>query len=408
MHSVRRTLLALAVSAAVAGLPAGLDAATRLPDWAVTGPYDLQIPVGVGSVAGRYGFDLGDFTGNVSLRYEPKGRIAGGGSGGEFGQYLFPVEGTWDMDPATGRAAVRFANARKDPTFSFEGVLTEDRMALVGTYTRAPGFAGTDVTASGPLRVGRVPPEPASDSFRLRFQALQSLKGKVATARTTVVSAKPPLAPATLLVHGGELLDGGRVAGKLRTAADGTTTGKLTVRGKGWRVKLKGPVDAAGFHAIADVRTRLLRASGVAVTLPVQEGPEEPPPPPPPAPRNLLDGAVARVVNDQITITREDAPRKHFRKRADLTIQFPSSVGRGTVRATPATASGANPIRFFFAQSGGKTYGTATVPADVRLDVAQFSLAPGGTIEVHAVGDTYTPDGKRVQVDVIVLATVAP
>jgi hypothetical protein len=196
-------------------------------------------------------------------------------------------------------------------------------------------------------------------------------------------------------------------------ATDGTTTAKVKVMGRGWRVVLDGPVDEQGFHAAADVRAVGFALDDVPVTLDVGPGPEPPPPPPPPDPPNLIAKGTARIVAGQVQISRENAPSKFFGSGADVNVDFPvSDVGQTSFAATPATSGGATPRRFYVTL-GAKTYGTAGPGGSVNLSIRRdpggsliFSTTPGKTIEVVCQGQVADAAGRTKPVDVIVRATV--
>ncbi len=404
-----RAVAVAAAGLAALSLVAVEDGAARQPEWAVTGTHVVRLAPGVASLEGRYAFDLGPFTGNLTLGYDGPGRVRGAGTTGEFGSFIYAVEGTWDVDDASGRTHVRVQDSPRDPTFVFDGVLNAAATALVGTYRREPGFAASDDSASGDLTLTRTPPGPAPAEFVLQFDAVQAPNGKVVPALLGG-TAKAARSEVTLQTFG-ESLTGGRLTGKVRTLRDGTTRGALRVKGKGWRAKLDGPLDADGFHALVDVKTPLFRYDDVPATLAVVEGAEPPPPPPPPPARNELYGAFARIRAGQVEITHDAVPKSFFGKAGTLTIQFPSAVTQGaTLHATPATSGGNAPVRFFVTLSNGTTYGTANDPADVALQLRTLTYTLGDTLVVACSADAAhgatTAEGASKAVDVVVFARV--
>ncbi len=404
MHLQRSSVVratALVVGLAALATSSSSLAAKTAPAWVLDGQRVVAIEAGVGSLAGRYGYDLGPFFANVSLAYDGRGKLSGGGLAGTS---IYNVSGTWGVDPATGRAAVHLEEVSPTPKLVFDGVQSEDLLRIDGTYTRVAGFAGISEAAAGPLSLGRTPPVPAETAFTLRFSARQSGGGKISNAVRTV-AAKREKVLASLEIFGDEVLESGKVRGKLKTDRAGFSTAKLQVKGKGWSVKMTGPVDADGFHATATVKTPILNLEGVLLELPAEAAPDAPPPPPPSVPEDFLDGAFARIEAGQITITRGNVPKRFFGKSSDLTIRFPATVGAGVTSCTPLTAGGANP-RLFLVEQGNKAFGTALEPANVQLDITTFSTQTGQTIRLRATGTTVRDDGKTKTVDVDILATI--
>src|SRR5204862_4163877 len=140
-------------------------------------------------------------------------------------------------------------------------------------------------------------------------------------------------------LYGGITLTDGKIKGKVVTHPDATTTGTIVITGPGWRAKLKGPIDQAGFHAFCTLKGGPFSATNVPVLLAVQPGPTPPPGHEPPPPKNQLLGADATVVNGAVTISHSAVPAKFFGQTAGLNIEFPSADGQSVVHADPSTAS---------------------------------------------------------------------
>ena len=99
-------------------------------------------------------------------------------------------------------------------------------------------------------------------------------------------------------------------------------------------------------------------------------------------------------------------PKRFFGKKVDLTIEFPVAVGTGFTLADPTTASLAEPTRFFITDAKDRTWGTATEPGSVNIEVLEFTTVRGETIKLRANGKVATAGGNTKNVNVIVLARV--
>src|SRR5205085_959663 len=126
------------------------------------------------------------------------------------------------------------------------------------TYTRSDGALGIATGGSGNLTITRTDGTAAS-AFDLDFRTQMDTRGRV----KGFVAVDGKETKATLKVYGFRLIDnvrqprlfdGGRIRGKVVTHRDGTTSGSLAIVGKGWSVKLAGPIDSDGFHALATVK----------------------------------------------------------------------------------------------------------------------------------------------------------
>ncbi len=402
----RRPLPALAAQlllvAGVLVLPAadGLGA-RRVPDWSVDGEYLLDMEVGVATIEGRYGYDVGEFNANLLLAFDGPGKLSGGGTAGQVGNFIYTATGTWGIDEATGRTRVSIAT----PGFTFDGVVAENGLGIDGTHTREIGFGGGTESSSGPLTLGRTPPSSAPDTFVLFMRLAQNKRGRIKAAKVQEAGRARP-SEATLQIWGGDALGKGKVKGKMRTDASGVTTGTLRVKGKGWSVEMTGPVDQDGFHAVADVHTPLIDIDDVAVTIPVIPTPDKPPPKPPPPPKNQIDLATAFIQNGRVEIFRGGVSKRFFGAKVDMTIEFPDSVGTGFTVADPLTNGGADGKLFSVVTNKGKVYDTTRIPAAVTIEVLAFTTVRGETIRLRATGKVVAENGKTKNVNVIVLARV--
>lgn len=402
---LRAALAAAAACAAAIGAPATSSAAPRakaapvLPAWDPTGNHDLAFDPGYESVAGRYRIAFEGKSGTIDVNYAADAsKLLAGGVFDDF--TLVTLAGGWSA--TGGTQTVNLADAPKKPQFTFTGAVDADHRDVSGTYVRADGYLGLGNAVTAPLVLDRQTPVNVETTFRLRFQPSMDRRGVV---RSRLGDDGRELR-ATLDAFAGRSFDGGLVRGRVVTKkSDGTTTARIRISGKGWTVRLDGPVDADGFHAVADVSAGGFVADDVALTIPVVEGPEPPPPPPPPPPKNLLTKGVARIVAGRIEIVRESTPKKFFGKAGDLHVEFPTSDALQTVVADPSTATGAS-ARRCYVLFGAKSYGTATAPGTVTLEIRRYSTTPGQTIEVLCTGTVADVTGRTKPVDVLLQAVV--
>lgn len=393
-----RLVLAAAV---LAVLPLGGLGAARRPEWTVAGEHLLDLETGVASVEGRFGYDVGEFNANITLALDgPDGLLAAGTSAGQF-PTIYTATGTWGRDEATGRTRVTIVASG----FSFEGVMDVAGNSIVGTHSRLPGFGGGSESSSGPLVLGRTPPGGSPDTFALLALLAQNGRGKI-TGTKVRESGRTKRSKASLRLWNDDLLENGKIKGKLKVDGDGNTTGTLKVRGKGWSVNMAGPVDQDGFHALADIRTPLLDVEDVAITVPVTDVPDLPPPPPPKPPRNQIDLATAFFDGGQLEIFRGGVAKRFFGKKVDLTIRLPSDAGTGFSLADPNTALLPQSTGFSVTDSKDRTWGTATEPGSVNIEVLEWTTVRGETIKLRANGKIAGPSGSTKKVNVIVLARV--
>jgi len=393
-----RSALVPVLAAALLAATAGSVAARIWPDWSLSGTFASQVDPGFVSVAGTFSFPPGGDGSTVTLSYDPKARLTGGGIAG--GVTIFALAGTSNVDDA-GLQYVHLADVAKPPLFTFDGVVSADGSTIDGDYVRLDGYLDEPIADSGTMslvRTGAAAATTFSLSFATRMDDHGRVRGKLDLAGEETGG--------TLTVYGNQVLEDGKIRGKIRTSSSGLTTGKVSIVGRNWLVKLKGPVDAAGFHATCDVNAAGFRVVGAPVLLPVLAGPEPPPGPVKP-PKNLLESAVATLVNGQVTITHTNVPSRFFGAPAGLTIQFPFSVGVSVVHADSSNASIQDPLRCIVTVSG-KTYGTAPAPVGngVTFDVKRISSVGGGVIEVLATGRVYPTTGTPKTVNVLVQAVV--
>ncbi|MCG3136166.1 MAG: hypothetical protein HMLKMBBP_04006 [Planctomycetes bacterium] len=398
-RAFRRSAAVLAFAAALAAAAP----AAELPAWVLAGEYDERVEVGFHSAAGDYDFLFDVHNVRISLSTLDDGTLAGGGLlqiGDTF--ELYQVVGTSTVDE-TGAQHVDFDENVKFPRISFRGTMASDGGDVTGTYTRKAGFGGLPGDASGPATLRRFNPAKGQGTFRLEMTLVTDAKGRVRGLKPEGGEE----AKVRLTTFGQEILPDGTARGLVKTSRDrATTTCKVKLKGSGWRGTLEGPMDAGGFHALVSLRTRKYEVSAAPWTFPVFPGPEPPPPPPPPPPKNRLALCDATVSAGQIEITRNGVPRKFFGKTSSLTVQFPASDSVSTVHADPSTATGMN-ARRFFVEIGNRTYGTASAPADVTLEIRRFSTIPGQVIEILCTGTVVDPaSGKSKDVDVLVEAVV--
>ncbi len=413
MH-VRSLVGTAALAAAVlAALP---SADARIwPKYSISAAYEVLVPPGFRSVQDRFTF-TGPFSGDLlDLEYDGRGGlVAGAQLSTPAGPTVTGFVGSYAVD-VDGRQHVHLAQPvgkRQTPGFTFDGVLNDDGGDIVGTYVRQDGYLGMSGSESGDLTFTRNDAAKGASDFVLDMSTVMDDHGRISGLRTgsPLVETR-----ATFTVYGvhflngfelpGKPLGGGKVRGRVRTDRFGATTAKITVVARDWRMKLAGPVDDAGFHALVDAKGGGFVVKAVPVLLPVQPGPTPPPPPPPPPPKNQLTGATATIVDGQLTITHSSVPSRFFGAVAGLTITFPTSDGISIVHADPSDAS-TTPPRRCIVTVGGKTYGTATAPADVALDIRKLTSTSGQTIEVLATGKVYTPGGASKTVNVLVEAAL--
>lgn len=399
-----RAAVVLSALAAAGAFPAP---AAPLPEWSLTGIYDLPFDAGFQSVAADYEVAFEGASGTLSVGYTEKGALSVGGFlEAPDGATFVRLSGAFSVG-TDGKQTVTIAEPVKRPRFRFEGVVDDVRGDIVGSYTRSDGFAALTGPAEGPLTLAKTPPAAGSSTWRLRARTTMDRKGVV---RNGLAQDGTSQDFARLTLFDGRELLGGRIKGRVRTkvvdSTTSTTTATMKIRGKGWRADFTGPVDADGFHATGRVSGGGFVAEGARLTFPVVEGPEPPPPPPPPPPKNLLTRGSASIVAGQVTLFRANVPRK-FKPLAggDLTVQFPTSDANLTVVADPMSASGPSPRRCFV-DFGRKTFGTATSPASVTLEILEFSTIPGQQIEVLCTGTVVEPSGRKRTVDVLLQCTV--
>jgi len=419
MHVRRLPRFALLAALAALGAAAAWVASTVpdaraarapvLPAWSIEGEYDQPIPVGFASLAGKYDFTLDSRPGTLSLSFDSKARLTGGG-GIDLTFYSVSTETTVDEG---GAQHLRVMNAPRNPTFTFDGVVQANGIDVAGTAWHADGFAGIAGDFEGPMTLRRLYPLQAYRNFILRMTTRMDTRGRVRGE----TDGEGKELTVRLDVFAEKILTGGRVRGRVRTSrVDGTTKTTLNVRGKGWRVFLKGPVDETGFHAVATIRAAGFVLKGVEFDLPVSPGPEPPPPPPPPPPANQIGKCVAKISGSNVTITRENAPRKFFGRGADLTCDFPLAILSAqdeTLVADPTTAGGVAPVRFFV-RVGARSYLASSSGASVTLHVPRdnsgtlrFSTVPGKTMYLECKGSIRDASGRTKAVDVILEAVVS-
>jgi hypothetical protein len=399
MH-VFRSLTALALAAAALAFTSVASAARIYPAWSFASSYTPAVDPGFKSVAGTFSFPLGGDSASVALAYDEQARIAGAGIAG--GLTIFSFAGSFTVDAATGEQHVHLADPAKRPLFTFDGIVSPTGADIAGTFTKADGYLDYPGAESGPLTLHRTS-AAAQAAFTLTFATRMDdhgrIRGKLAVDGTTDTRG-------SVAVYGGRSFAEGKIKGKVKTDANALTTGVVTIVGRGWRAKLAGPIDAAGFHASCDIAAAGFSAAGASLLLAVQPGPVPPDTPTKP-PRNLLSSATATIVNGQVTITHTNVPSKFFGATAGLTIQFPYSDGVSVVSADVASASTATPRRCIVTV-GGKTYGTAMAPIanGVTLDIRKVSSVRDGVIEVLATGRVYPVSGTPKSVNVLVQAVV--
>lgn len=391
----------LGILAAVLAL-ASADAAARIyPAWSPSGTYDISFDPGFLSVAGSYSFPLGGEPATLTLHYADDGGISGAGLAGNF--TLYSVVGTYSVDPTTHEQHVHIADPSAVPLFTFDGIVSPSGNSIVGTFTRKDGFLDYPGEESGPLtlqRTGLVAQTRFSMALATRMDDRGRIRGKLGPDGKTDTFAQFNL-------YDGRVASLGKIKGKVKTDADGITTGTIAIRGKKWSADLTGPIDADGFHASLSLNASGFEVTGVPLLLFVQPGPTPPDGKPPKPPANLVTGATASIVNGQVTITHTNVPSKFFGKPAGISLQFPLSDGVSVVTADFSTTSIPNPRRFIVTM-GSSVYGTVTAPAGngVTFDIKKLSSIRDGVIEVLATGKVFNEGGRTKTVNVLLQAAV--
>jgi hypothetical protein len=431
-----RRLIASSLAAALIAATAGMSDARIWPAWTIAGARTLDIAPGYVELAGRYSFSFPNDEGSsttTSMNYDSKGRLSVAGQfstpGGDLTIFTFAAASS--VDPTTGVQHVRFVEfvktrefslLVKDPLFSFDGDVAADRTSIVGTFKRKAGYFALPGDETGPLTFTKTT-GPGATSFALSLSTRMDDHGRLFGTSTTV-DGKTVESRAKVVIYGTHLddhyfevdnfVDGGKIRGTVKTRANGTSVGLMTIKGPKWSARLAGPVDAAGFHALCDFSAGGFVVKKFPLTLDVTPGPTPPPPPggvkPPP---NLLINAKATVINGVVTVTASDMPSKFFGAPAGLRIEFPQSDwnntinGHAVVHADPSDASTPAPnARRCIVTVGTTVYATANAPADVTIDVDRFAVTTGGTIRVLATGTVVSTTGRKKVVDVLVEATV--
>jgi hypothetical protein len=393
--------LALGLAAASLAFAPAAGGVVIYPAWSLVGGYDTPVDPGFVSVAGSFQFPLDGGTATITLNYDDKAHVSGGGQSGNF--TIFTLAGGFTVDPLTQEQHVHLADTAKKPMFTFDGVVSADGNSIAGTYVKHAGYLDYPGEESGPLtfqRTGYV----ADTTFTLAFATRMDVKGRVRGAYTADGRTDTR---ATLSIYGKRDLADGRIQGRVKTDATGYTTGVVRIVGRAWKVVMTGPIDADGFHASCDVLADGFVVRGTKVLLPVLVGPTPPPGPPPPPPKNLLTSATATIVDGQVTISHTDVPSRFFGAPAGLTITFPFSDGLSTV-AADATDASTTPPRRCIVVVNSKTYGTAQAPAGrgVAIQIRKLATVRDGQIEVLATGKVYPVGGTPKTVNVLVQALV--
>jgi hypothetical protein len=397
MTFTSRLAFALAATAVLA-VPA--VARTRIyPAWSLAGAHELEVPPGFTSVSGEFRFPIAGKTATFSLRYEDKLRLSGTGLVDlDVGPTLFALTGRFTVDDA-GVQHVHLADVAKPPLFSFDGTVDDATGDISGTFVREDGYLEIATGESGALTLDRTDGAPQT-ALTLSFRTRMDTFGKVRAALESDGSDSK----ASLTLYGGTVLADGKIRGRVVTGRDARTRAVLTILGPGWRAKLAGPVDQTGFHAACNLKGGGFVVTGVPLVLAVQPGPTPPPGPPPPPPKNQLLGGTATIADGKVTITHSDVPSKFFGAPAGLRIEFPSSLGQTVVHADPSSATLPEPDpRRFIVTVGTTTFGTASAPADVEIDIRKITATQ---IEVLATGTVVAQNGKKKPVDVFVVATI--
>jgi hypothetical protein len=393
-----RAALVPTLAAALIAATAGSVVARIWPEWSLAATYAPQVDPGFVSVAGTFSFPPGGDGSTLTLKYDSRARLAGAGLAG--GLTIFSLVGTFNVDES-GVQHVHLADIAKTPLFTFDGTVAADGSTIDGAYVRHAGYLDEPVEETATMsmvRSGGAAPSTFALAFATRMDDHGRVRGKLdPTGEET---------RGQLTVYGNQLLVDGKISGKIKTLSSGLTTGRLSIVGRNWLVKLKGPVDAAGFHATCDIAAAGFRVVDAPVLLAVQPGPVPPPGPVKP-PKNLLENAVATIVNGQVTITHNAVPSRFFGATAGLSITFPYSVGVSVVHADSSNASIPDPLRCIVTVSG-KTYGTAPAPIGngVTFDIRKISNVRDGVIELLATGRVYPTTGTPKTVNVLVDAVV--
>jgi hypothetical protein len=377
--------------------------APALPDWDLSADHMIEFPTALQSIDGAYDADFAGLTGVLNVSYRDDGVIvASGGLTGDTGLNFVGFVGRASVDES-GEQVIELLDRFKKPDFHFTGRLVNDDRDIVGSFEAKAGFAGAPTDTSGPMELLRRGNETGKTGFMLDLPILQAFKGKLSSPINLAGDERR----AMLTLFGGQALTGGRVKGKLKTRAkDGTTKAKVKVKGKGWSIKLAGPVDEDGFHAVAQLKTPLYRLKDVPLTLDVIEGPDDPPPPPPPDPKNLLKNARARIELGQVEITHSKLSKKFFGKTARLTVRFPFAAAvAGPVTADPTTFPGPEPAQVIVAL-GKNVYTTQLADSEATLTAQVLNTAPGRAIEILLTGELFNQKGKRKPLDILVRATL--
>ena len=402
-----RILAAALLSAAVLLPGAGAEAARKpLPEWSISGVYDEHLPTGFANLAASYKVrdPASNILGTLTLGYDPQVQVIGSGV---YGFTFYSVKGTWQVGE-DGVQRIQFNDSPKTPSFTFDGAMDAQGRDVTGAAVLSNGFGGSTGVQNVQLRLERNDLGTKLDNFRLRFTSVMDKKGRVRGVR----GPDRKETRATLAVYGGQLLEGGRIRGRVVTKKlDGTTSAKLKIVGKGWFVKMDGPVDESGFHALVDIKAAGFVLVDRPYDLPVEPGPAPPPPPPPPPPKNLLTGATATVVGSHVTITRSNVPKKFgFGKRSSLTVEFETSDADSganpdlSVDASPATSQGAA-ARRVIVTSGNRTYGTAN--STVTLSgLRRYQEDSTQKFEVLCTGTVSDGNGHSKSVNVLIRAPV--
>jgi len=435
MRSFRRRFV-FGLAAAVIAATAGASDARIWPAWSFAGQRTLPIEPGFTSLAGKWSFALPNGEGSMTpfaMNYDPAGQLFATGQfmsgGGEITIVRFA--GAYSVDPTTHVQHVRLVDLVKNPKvsflvkvplFSFDGDVSEDGNVVAGTFTRKAGYFALPGDEAGPLTLTRSG-APGATAFQLAIHTRMDDHGRIFGAPVTT-DGKTSEFKATATLYGTHFneqffelansVTGGKIRGTVKTRANGTSTGLMTITGPKWKARFAGPVDAAGFHALCDLASGGFVVKKLPITLDVVPGPT---PPTPPAgskpPANLLTTVQATVVNGVVTLTASNMPTKFFGAPAGLRIEFPLTDwnntvnGHAVVHADPSDASLPTPnARRCIVTVGSVVYGTATAPADVTFDVSKFTSISGGTIELLATGTVVSSTGKKKTVDVLCKATV--
>ena len=393
-----RAALVSTLAAVLIAATAGTVAARIWPEWSLAATYAPQVDPGFVSVAGTFSFPVGGDGSILTLKYDSRARLSGAGVAG--GVTIFSLAGTFTVDES-GVQHVHLVDIVKPPLFTFDGTVAADGSTIDGDYVRHAGYLDEPTEETGTMtmvRSGGAAPTTFALAFATRMDTHGRIRGKLGPDDEETRGQ--------LTVYGNQVLADGKISGKIKTAASGLTTGRVSIVGRNWLVKLRGPVDAAGFHATCNVNAAGFRIVDAPVLLAVQPGPEPPPGPVRP-PRNLLENAEATIVNGQVTITHTAVPSRFFGAPAGLTITFPYSDGVSVVHADNTDASIPEPRRCIVTVSG-KTYGTASAPTGngVTFDIKKISSVRDGVIEVLATGRVYPVSGTVKTVNVLVDAIV--